>query len=264
MRISHKKHKPEPKKIFFHNEGIAAPEVLVLAYDGHNLGVLKTAEAVRLAREAEMDLVLINPKTVPPVAKITDFGQFKYQQEKEDRIRQAHAHVTEVKGIRLSLRIGAHDLEIRKNQAIKFLNEGDKVREDMIVAMVGGNSIRAKTDGIVLSIKNTPGQIVSSQDAVVKMLNPQEFRLVGRIAEDKGLKDIREGQTVLFTVDAFGTKEYRGVIDSISPTSRQSDIVFSISDKREEKQFDVKAKYDVDAYPELKNGMSAKMWVYIK
>ena len=145
-----------------------------------------------------------------------------------------------------------------------FVNEGDKVREDMIVAMVGGNSIRAKTDGIVLSIKNTPGQIVSSQDAVVKMLNPQEFRLVGRIAEDKGLKDIREGQTVLFTVDAFGTKEYRGVIDSISPTSRQSDIVFSISDKREEKQFDVKAKYDVDAYPELKNGMSAKMWVYIK
>jgi translation initiation factor IF-3 len=133
MRISHKKHKPEPKKIFFHNEGISAPEVLVLAYDGHNLGVLKTAEAIRIAREAEMDLVLINPKTVPPVAKITDFGQFKYQQEKEDRIRQAHAHVTEVKGIRLSLRIGAHDLEIRKNQAIKFLNEGDKVKIEIIL-----------------------------------------------------------------------------------------------------------------------------------
>ena len=133
MRISHKKHKPEPKKVFFHNEGISAPEVLVLASDGHKLGIMKVSEATRLAREEELDLVLINPKSEPPVAKIADFGQFKYQQEKEDRIRQAHAHVTEVKGIRLSLRIGAHDAEIRKTQTIKFLNEGDKVKVEIIL-----------------------------------------------------------------------------------------------------------------------------------
>ncbi|MFA5061974.1 MAG: translation initiation factor IF-3 [Patescibacteria group bacterium] len=133
MRISHKKHKPEPKKIFFHNEGISAPEVLVLDNAGGNLGVMKTAEAVRIAREQELDLVLINPKTEPPVARLIDFGQFRYQQEKEERLKVAHAHVTEVKGVRLSLRIGAHDLEIRKNQSIKFLNEGDKVKIEIIL-----------------------------------------------------------------------------------------------------------------------------------
>lgn len=133
MRISHKKHKPEPKKIFFHNEGISAPEVLVLDNAGENLGVMKTAEAVRIAREQELDLVLINPKTEPPVARLIDFGQFRYQQEKEERLKVAHAHVTEVKGVRLSLRIGAHDLEIRKNQSIKFLNDGDKVKIEIIL-----------------------------------------------------------------------------------------------------------------------------------
>ena len=133
MRISHKKHKPEPKKIFFYNEGISAPEVLVLMSNGGNLGVMKTAEAIRKAREEELDLVLINPKTVPPVARIINFGQFKYQQEKEERIKQAHAHVTEVKGVRLSLRIGEHDLEIRKIQSEKFLDGGDKVKVEIIL-----------------------------------------------------------------------------------------------------------------------------------
>ena len=133
MRISHKKQKPEPKRIYLHNEGISYPEVLILGDNGANMGVMKTAEGIRIAREQELDLVLINPKTTPPVARIIDFGQFKYQQEKEDRLKQAHAHVTEVKGIRLSLRIGPHDLDIRKDQAIKFLNEGDKVKAEIIL-----------------------------------------------------------------------------------------------------------------------------------
>ncbi len=133
MRISHKKHKPEPKKIFFYNEGISVPQVMVLDSTGANLGVMKAAEGVRLAREQEMDLVLINPKSTPPVAKIIDFGQFKYQQEKEDRLKQAHAHVTEVKTVRLSLRISPHDMGVRQNQAITFLNSGDKVKIEIIL-----------------------------------------------------------------------------------------------------------------------------------
>jgi hypothetical protein len=63
-------------------------------------------------------------------------------------------------------------------------------------------------------------------------------------------------------MDAFPSKQYPGVVDSISPTARSSDIVFSISDKRAEQMFDVKVKYDIYAYPELLNGMSAKMWIY--
>ncbi len=107
--------------------------VLVLGADGRNIGTLKTGEAIRLAREQEMDLVEINPKTDPPVAKIMNFGQFRYAQEKEERLRKAHQHVIDVKCVRLSLRIGDHDREIRKEQTIKFLNNGDKVRVEMVL-----------------------------------------------------------------------------------------------------------------------------------
>lgn len=143
-----------------------------------------------------------------------------------------------------------------------FVREGDKVQENMIVARVGGMPIRAKTNGMIISVLNTPGEIISAQTPVVKMIDSSEFKVIGRLGEDKGLRYIKPGQLVIFTVDAFGSKEYQGIVDSISPTSRESDIVFSISDKRQEKEFEVKVKFDIDAYPELKNGMSAKMWVY--
>ncbi len=129
MRISRRgKKKEEPKKNYHYNEGIAAPKILVLDSAGASLGIMTTAEAIRVAREQELDLVEINPKTDPPVAKIMDFGQFRYAQEKEMRLRRAHQHTVEIKGVRLSLRIGKNDLLIRQNQAIKFLDNGDKVK----------------------------------------------------------------------------------------------------------------------------------------
>lgn len=133
MRITHRRKKDSPKKIYFFNEGITAPQVMVLDAAGANLGIKITAEAMRMARAESLDLVEINPKTTPPVAKIMNFGQFRYQQEKDARLAKAHQHVVETKGIRLSLRIGQHDLDIRKNQAMKFLNDGDKVRVELIM-----------------------------------------------------------------------------------------------------------------------------------
>ncbi|MFA5127459.1 MAG: translation initiation factor IF-3 [Patescibacteria group bacterium] len=132
MRISHRRRKPEePKKEFFFNEGIKALQVLVLDATGASLGVMTTGEAIRKAREQEMDLVEINPKTEPPVAKIMNFGQYQYQQEKASRIRKAHQHVSKTKCVRLSLRIGANDMEIRRKQTLNFLNGGDKVKVDV-------------------------------------------------------------------------------------------------------------------------------------
>ena len=134
MRISHRRRKPEePKKQFFFNEGIAAPQVLVLDSTGASLGVMMTGEAIRKAREQEMDLVEINPKSEPPVAKIMNFGQYQYQQEKAARIRKAHQHVSKTKCNRLTLRIGAHDMEIRRKQTLDFLNGGDKVKVDVVL-----------------------------------------------------------------------------------------------------------------------------------
>ena len=132
MRISRRSKKPEAPKIAYkYNEGITSPKVLVLDNDGGNLGVMSAAEAIRKAREQELDVVEINPKTDPPVVKIMDYGQFRYQKEKEIRIKKAHQHVVDIKGIRMSLRIGKHDFDIRKEQALKFLNNGDKVRIEL-------------------------------------------------------------------------------------------------------------------------------------
>ncbi len=133
MRISRKKRKPEIKKKYFFNERINSAEVLTLDENGQNLGVMNTAAAAKMAAEREMDLILINPKSTPPVAKFGDYGQFKYQKEKEERKKRAKAHVMELKGIRLSMRIGDHDLEIRRNQSLKFLNNGDKVKMEIIM-----------------------------------------------------------------------------------------------------------------------------------
>ena len=143
-----------------------------------------------------------------------------------------------------------------------YVKEGDKVQTNMIVASVNGNNIKAQTNGIVTSVQNTPGQLVSSQTPIVQMINLKELRVVGRIQEDKGLKYVQVGQKVIFTADAFNSKKYIGTVESISPSSRQQDIVFSISSNRQESEFNVYVKYDINSYPELKSGMSAKMWIY--
>jgi len=133
MRISRKRKKPDIKKIFFYNERIKAPVVLVLDNEGKSIGKKDTAEAIKEAKEQELDLVLINPKSDPPVAQIMDYGHFKYNQEKEARQKKARQHVVDTKSIRISLRIGKHDLDNRKKQVVKFLNKGDKVKIELVL-----------------------------------------------------------------------------------------------------------------------------------
>jgi dihydrodipicolinate reductase len=95
-----------------------------------------------------------------------------------------------------------------------------------------------------------------------QMYDPANLRVIGHIQEDQGLSSIQIGQKVLFTVDAFGSKQFTGTVENIGNLADQSSLAFSISDKRQEKQFDVTVVFDSSAYPELANGMSAKMWVY--
>lgn len=134
MRISRKKRPDKPIIPHYNtNERIVANEVRVLDIEGNNVGVMPTGKAIALAREQEMDLVEINPKGVPPVCKIVDFRHFKYQKEKEARKQKANAHESETKGIRLSIRIGEHDMGVRLAQAEDFLNRGDKVKPTIIL-----------------------------------------------------------------------------------------------------------------------------------
>jgi multidrug resistance efflux pump len=142
-----------------------------------------------------------------------------------------------------------------------FVNIGDTVKINDPVARVGNELIKAKTDGVILTIETSIGSSFGPQTAVATMINPQDLRVVAQTKEDKGLKFIKVGQQAYFTVDAFGSQEYYGVVDQISETSNEGDIVFSISDERQEKAFDVQVRFNVQNYSELKNGMSAKLWI---
>lgn len=86
-----------------------------------------------IAAERELDLVEIAPQVRPPVARILDFGKFQYQQEKTERKQRAKQKRVEIKSIRLSLKIGRHDLETRRSQAERFLNEHHKVKLEMFL-----------------------------------------------------------------------------------------------------------------------------------
>ena len=143
-----------------------------------------------------------------------------------------------------------------------FVSDGDYVHRNAVVATVGGQPLKSMSDGIVVNVQNTPGQLVSSQTPIVQIINPQDMRVIGQIQEDKGLSSIEAGQRVVFTVDAFDQRTYQGVVESVSLISSQQDIVFSISNQRQENNFAVKVMFDVGSYPELRSGMSAKMWVY--
>lgn len=150
---------------------------------------------------------------------------------------------------------------VLKNILVKV---GDEVPANTAVAQVGDELVKTKTSGKIVSTQNDIGKLFNSGQAAVTVINPQELRIVGRIEEDKGLKDIKIGQRVKFTVDAFDSKEYYGVVDEISPTSYNSGVDFNISDKRQLNEFEVKVRFNINQYPELKNGMSAKMWIYKK
>ncbi len=133
MRIHrHRNQKPKLNIPTFRiNEQIDNPEIRVIDDKDVQLGVIPTSQAMALARERELDLVEVSPKAEPPVCKILDFGHFKYQKEKEVRKQKAQSHEVEIKGIRLSLRIGIGDLEIRRQQAKKFFERGDKIKIEL-------------------------------------------------------------------------------------------------------------------------------------
>lgn len=143
-----------------------------------------------------------------------------------------------------------------------FVKEGDAILPDSVVAQVGSELLKSQSGGLVVSTKDTVGKVYSPSEAVVMIIDPHDLRVIGHIEEDKGLADIHVGSRATFTVDAFGSKKYEGVVDEISPTARAGDVVFNISDKRQIQQFDIKVRFSIERYPELKNGMSAKLTIY--
>jgi translation initiation factor IF-3 len=134
MRRNYQKAKPKVEtKIFLANEKITAPEVFLIDELGENVGILKTVEAIARAKEVDLDLVEVNPKANPPVAKIINLGQLKYEHEKKMHRQKVQQKKVEIKVIKLTFRIGKHDLEVRAEQAIKFLKGDDKLKVEMFL-----------------------------------------------------------------------------------------------------------------------------------
>ncbi len=147
-----------------------------------------------------------------------------------------------------------------------FVKEGDSVTADEPIARVGNQIVKAKVNGLIVSVNQNIGQFenaLTGQASVATMIDPTQLRVVGHLDEDKGLAVIAVGDVAKFTVDTFGSKEYYGVVDEISQTSEAS-VANNIFNQRPTDQFNVYVRFDPVKFPELKSGMSARIWVYKK
>jgi len=110
------------------NEAIRASQLRVIGPDGNQIGILTRAEALLEAERQELDLVEISPNATPPVARIVDWGKYNYQKTKELQRNRKHTKATEVKQMRLGLKIGSNDLDIKLRKIRGFLDDGHKVK----------------------------------------------------------------------------------------------------------------------------------------
>ncbi|MDR1779096.1 MAG: translation initiation factor IF-3 [Clostridiales Family XIII bacterium] len=110
------------------NEEITAKELRVIDENGEQAGIMLLEVAQQLAENRRLDLVLISPNASPPVARIMDYGKYRYEQQKREKEAKKKQRIIEVKEIRLSTFIEKHDLEVKTKNAIKFLKDGDKVK----------------------------------------------------------------------------------------------------------------------------------------
>lgn len=134
MRKSYKFKKHEKiTKTFFFNSQIRSPQVQVIDEYGKHLGSMATNAALQLAQERGLDLVEVSPLASPPVAKIMNYGSFQYQHEKLMKKQRLQNKTLEVKSLRLSLKISDHDQEIKQGQTDRFLENGHKVKIELVL-----------------------------------------------------------------------------------------------------------------------------------
>lgn len=115
------------------NQAIRAPELRVVGPKGENLGVLGIEEALKEAEKHNSDLIEISPKAKPPVAKIMDFGKFRYQTGRKAREVKAKSHVTETKNVQVKIGTGEHDQQLKAKRAADWLEEGHRVKVDLFL-----------------------------------------------------------------------------------------------------------------------------------
>ncbi len=123
--------KRSAKQIIRVNERIRAREVRVIDDAGNQLGILPPFEALKIARERSLDLVEVSPNAVPPVCRIQDYGKYLYEKDKSERAARKKQKVITVKEVKFSVTVDEHDYQTKKNQAVRFLADGDKVKASL-------------------------------------------------------------------------------------------------------------------------------------
>lgn len=121
------------------NERIRSKEVRLIDEKGTNHGVVPTSKALAMAEEADLDLVLISPNQAPPVAKILDYGKYKYELAKKAKEAKKKQKTVEVKEVKVRYKIDTHDYEVRIKSVRKFIAQGNKVK---IVVMLRGREMQ--------------------------------------------------------------------------------------------------------------------------
>lgn len=115
------------------NAAIRAAELRVVGPEGENLGLLTLAEALKVAESHNLDLIEISPKAKPPVAKIMDFGKFRYQAGRKASEMKAKSHVTETKSVQVKIGTGDHDQQLKARRTAEWLEEGHRVKVDLFL-----------------------------------------------------------------------------------------------------------------------------------
>ena len=110
------------------NGQIRDKEVRLISTNGEQLGIMSAREAQKLADEAGLDLVKISPKAKPPVCKIIDYGKYKYEQTRKEKLAKKKQKVIDIKEVRMSPNIDTNDLNTKINNAKKFISKGNKVK----------------------------------------------------------------------------------------------------------------------------------------
>ena len=188
------------------NDRIRVPEVRLVGPNGEQVGIVRIEDALRLAQESDLDLVEVAPMARPPVAKLMDYGKFKYESAMKDReARKNQAH-TIFKEMKLRPKIDQHDYETKKGHVVRFLKAGDKVK---ITIMFRGREQSRPELG---------------------------FRLLQKLAEDV---------SELGFVESSPKQDGRNMVMVLGPTRRKADVMAEQRAERETRKHDADAEHDV-------------------
>lgn len=121
------------------NERIRSKELRLINEEGENLGIVPTLEALKMAQSADLDLVVISPNQEPPVAKILNYGKYRYELEKKAKEAKKKQHTVEIKEVKMRYKIDVHDYQVRIKSVKKFISQGNKVK---VVVMLRGREMQ--------------------------------------------------------------------------------------------------------------------------